>query len=231
MYCNRLGEFVVDQNSPDWVRKLAYIERRPAAVRGAMNPWETERQRILWQAEEDTWRKIVPLQGDYARVEEAVRKKVAEFNTLIPEFEQLTKSKLGFGQISQYGSMALAIIPGFGWAAAAFGILGNLLGLGSGKKKRIEALVRRMEAVQIDIQKGQDRLLAIQREIAQYMTVTESVAQQQQALMQYDRQQTEEARVKRQQVEQFALQQHRADVAMVRQISPKRLLSDQGGQL
>lgn len=231
IFQRQLGEFTAPENDPDWVHKIQFIERRPVQIKGSMNPWELERVRALWEAEKATWQKILPLKAEYAKVETSMRALVVRYNNLIQEFEKLTGKKMGIQEISSYGSMALAILPGFGWAAAVIGLLGPLLGMTSGKKKKIESKMRELETVQAEIGRLQGRLLAIQQEIAQYMQVTEQVKGQQAAIMQADIQRTEQVRREKQVLDAQSLARHRAEVQAIRAQAPKRVLSYEGGQL
>lgn len=183
MYANKLGEFVFNQNQPDWVNTIQFVERRPVAVKGAMNPWETERLRLLWVAEKEAWVKIQPIKVKYRKVEQSLRAHANEFNGILKEVERITGKSSGMSPITTYGPMALAVIPGFGWAAAAFTIIFQFMGLFSGKKKRVQQLIGEMEVLQATMEREKRALEQLQREAFALIQTTSNVKAEQQAVI------------------------------------------------
>jgi len=117
-YPNALGEFVVNRESDEWPKTIRYVERRPVHTYGSMNPWATERLRVLWTQEQAAWAKIVPLKAEYVKIEDRMKTDISIFNSHLAELERIAKKKTGLGPIGTYGGMALAVLPGFGWASA-----------------------------------------------------------------------------------------------------------------
>lgn len=182
-YPNRLGEFLVPQEDPNWVPKIRYIERRPVQLRHSLDPWGIERQRVVWMQEEAAWKQIVPLQREYVAVEAQMRRDAEEFNAILAQLESETNKKVG-SPIHTYGSMALAVVPGFGWAAGLWNVVSQLFAFigGSKKKKKIERLIQRLESLQARLHAAQAKLELIQRQVAELVQVTERVKAEQRAV-------------------------------------------------
>lgn len=225
VYANNLGEFVAPFEKDDWVNHVRWNERRPIVLRGALNPWELERTRYVWEQEKVTWPKIDALKKEYHTREQEMQKDISIFNSHLSELERIMKKKVGMGPIGQYSGMALAIIPGFGWFSAAFSAISmgiEMIG-GNKKKKRIHELMRIMEEAQKRLRFNQERLLAIQGEVRLLMGVTGEAQQRVESKTQQDL-----ARV------QIAQQAYEADsqtkdllkdqeLRRVRQSTPKRV--------
>lgn len=174
-YRNFLGEFVAPLEKDDWPKHVKWNERRPVLTRGALNPWEVERVRAIWEQEKAAWPKIEALKKEYSTREQEMRRDIAVFNSHLAELERITKKKVGLGPIGTYGGMALAVIPGFGWFSAAFSVLnmGLEMLMGNKKKKRIKQLMQIMQDAQERLQRNQQRLGTIQEELRALMAVTE----------------------------------------------------------
>lgn len=159
----------------DWPKYVRWNERRPVKTRGLMNPWEVERVRAIWEQEKATWPKIERLKTEYGQREQQMRRDISVFNEHLAELERITKKKVGLGPIGQYGGMALAVIPGFGWFSAAFSAIsmGMEMLMGNKKKKRINELMRIMQEAQERLQRNQQRLGSIQEELRVLIGVTE----------------------------------------------------------
>lgn len=224
-YPNRLGEFVVNWNSEDWPKQIRYIERRPVTGKGVFNPWETERQRVLWQAENDAWKKIVPLKAEYAQKEKVMKQNIAIFNSHLAELERVAGKKVGLGPIGTYGGMALAVIPGFGWTAAAFSAFSMIFEMigGNKKKKRINELMRIMEDARVKMERAQKRLQAIVIELDALLQTTGNVQASQSAYAQAVKAKMEQDVVKRNMLDKGYARLHEQEVARVRQMNRNRV--------
>jgi hypothetical protein len=224
-YQNFLGEFVAPTEKDNWVNFVKWNERKPVLIRGALNPWELERTRAVWEAEKAAWAKIQPLMKEYGERERQMKRDIAVFNEHLAELERVTKKKVGLGPIGQYGGMALAVLPGFGWFSAAFSILnmGFDMLMGNKTKKRIAELMRIMEEAQQRLQRNQARLIAIQGEVKVLMDVTERAQQAGSEKMQDDLAQvrhSQEAYRLQQQTQSLLIDQ---ELARARQLAPTRV--------
>lgn len=173
-YPNRLGEFTIS-DSDDWVKKIRFNERPPIATRGLMNPWEAERLRAVWLQEKAVWPEIQSLQREYTQIERAMASDVNTFNAHLIELERVTKKKTGIGPIGTYGGMGLAVIPGFGWFAAALSAVTMVIEMigGNKKKKRINQLMQIMEQARVRLEKAKERLIEIQYRAKELTGTTE----------------------------------------------------------
>lgn len=224
-YPNRLGEFVVNRNSEDWPKQIRYIERRPVTGKGVFNPWETERQRVLWQAENDAWKKIVPLKAEYAQKEKVMKQNIAIFNSHLAELERVAGKKVGLGPIGTYGGMALAVIPGFGWTAAAFSAFSMIFEMigGNKKKKRINELMRIMEDARVKMERAQKRLQAIVIELDALLQTTGNVQASQSAYAQAVKAKMEQDTLRRVSTDKASAKLYAAEVARYRQMNTNRV--------
>lgn len=225
-YCNFLGEFVAPFDSDDWAKHVKWNERRPVQTRGALNPWEVERVRIVWEQEKAAWVKIQVLKKEYVERERQMKTDVDIFNAHLNELERITKKKVGLGPIGTYGGMALAVIPGFGWFSAAFSALSmgiEMIG-GNKKKKRINELMRIMEDAQQRLQRNQERLLAIQQELRMLMNVTEQAKAGIEEKKQADLRQWEAVKQLRSEQETVRHLLEDQEKAKIRQTTPNRVV-------
>lgn len=225
-YCNFLGEFVAPFDSDDWAKHVKWNERRPVQTRGALNPWEVERVRIVWEQEKAAWVKIQVLKKEYVERERQMKTDVDIFNAHLNELERITKKKVGLGPIGTYGGMALAVIPGFGWFSAAFSALSmgiEMIG-GNKKKKRINELMRIMEDAQQRLQRNQERLLAIQQELRMLMNVTERAKAGIEEKKQADLRQWEAVKQLRSEQETVRHLLEDQEKAKIRQTTPNRVV-------
>lgn len=225
-YCNFIGEFVAPFDSDDWAKHIKWNERRPVQTRGALNPWEVERVRIVWEQEKAAWVKIQVLKKEYVERERQMKTDVDIFNAHLSELERITKKKVGLGPIGTYGGMALAVIPGFGWFSAAFSALSmgiEMIG-GNKKKKRINELMRIMEDAQQRLQRNQERLLAIQQELRMLMNVTERAKAGIEEKKQADLRQWEAVKQLRSEQETVRHLLEDQEKAKIRQTTPNRVV-------
>ena len=227
-YVNFLGEFVAPFENENWPKLVKWNERRPAQTRGLLNPWEVERTRAIWEQEREAWKKIEVLKKEYHTRETEMKKDIDIFNAHLGELERITKKKVGLGPIGQYGGMALAVIPGFGWFSAAFSAITmglEMLG-GNKKKKRINELMRIMEEAQQRLQRNQERLIAIQTELRFLMGVTDRAQATVETKKQADLQQRQIAQDYRDQQRQAKFLRHDQELARIRQLQPNRVAYD-----
>lgn len=178
-----LGRFNVPEGE-NWPVAVTYIPEPPVQVRGGLNPWELERTRVLFTAEEAAWKKIQGYQATYRQVEAHLKSSIAQFNQKLIEFESVTGKKTGIQQISTYGGM-VAIIPGFqllGGIFAAIGLLSSLIG-GNKKKKKAERLGKELQQLQASMVADQQQLQSLADAIGQQTTVTAQIKQAQQQIV------------------------------------------------
>jgi hypothetical protein len=221
-YPSFIGEFVAPFEKNDWVNYVKWNERRPIQTRGSMNPWEIERVRVLWQQEKAAWKNIETLKKEYREREQQMVADIAIFNSHLTELERVTKKKIGLGPIGQYGSMALAVIPGFGWFSAAFSAInmGLEMLMGNKTKKRIKELMRIMEEAQGRLQRNQLRLGAIQEEVKHLMMVTDRAQSEIAAKVQADHTQRNAMQALREEMRQARENQYDLELSRIRQVSP-----------
>lgn len=224
-YQNFIGEFVAPFDQDDWVNHVKWNERRPVLTRGSLNPWEVERVRYLWQQEQAAWAKVTVLKKEYAEREQQMRQDISIFNSHLAELERITKKKVGLGPIGQYGGMALAVIPGFGWFSAAFSALnmGLEMLMGNKKKKRINELMRIMEEAQQRLERNQQRLHTIQGEVKQLIGVTERAQDAIAEKVKADHAQRQAMQQLRDDAQQERFRLHDLELARIRQASPVRV--------
>lgn len=188
-----LGRFNVPEGE-NWPVAVSYTPEPPVQVRGGLNPWQLERTRVLYVAEEAAWKKIQEYQARYRTVDAHLKSSIASFNSKLREFESVTGKKSGIQQISTYGGM-VAVIPGFqllGGLFAAIGFLSSLIG-GNKKKKKAERLARELQQLQASMIADQQQLQSLADAIGQQTTVTAQVQQAQQQIVTAAVQQSEQA--------------------------------------
>lgn len=224
-YRNALGEFIVDQSRGDWPNTIRWIERPPILVRGGMNPWEMERSRVLWLKEKEAWSKIIPLKDEYAKKEQEMKRLIDVFNAHLAELERVAGKKVGIGPIGSYGGMALAILPGFGWAAAAFSAVSMIFDMigGNKKKKRMNELIQIMERTEAKIRVIKQRMIAIMNELQILMGVTERIQQEQRLATQRDIINQQALVLSKKKREKQAAMEHEQEVMNIRQRLPFQL--------
>lgn len=222
-YQNFLGEFVVSTND-DWPKTIKYVERRPYTGPG-FNPWETERQRRVWIQEQAAWTKIQTLQREYRSIEKQMATDISIFNSHLAELERVTKKKPGLGPIGSYGGMALAVLPGFGWASAVFSAVSMIFEMigGNKLKKRVKQLMQIMEEAQARLQKNQQRLITIQEELKYLVGAAERAKAENEAIVARDMAKQNVLEREKASREQLAIDARKTELAVIRQRNPFKI--------
>lgn len=153
-YTNYLGQFIIPQNDPDWPVAMTYKAEPPITVSWSMNPWETERVREIWLAEEAAWKAILPKQAKYSAMVEQLKVWISQLNGQVGELERTTGKSSGFGTAATYGTMVYSLTGGpYAWAAA-LAKMGVDMIVGIGTKKRAKRIMAQIEELVAKIQKG-----------------------------------------------------------------------------
>jgi len=228
MYLSHLGKFNVPANDPDWVPKITYTPEPPIVVRGAMNPWQEERQRVLFMAEEAAWKTIQRLQGDYRGLMAKIDAGMREFNAKIAEVEAITGKKSGINELTTYASLVYSLSGGpYAWAVS----LGKLileLGLGflkaRKKKKKLEKIKQQMDVIRARLAALSQQVETLQKEIGRLIRSGDAVRSAQAVQMTTDMAQSESAYRERR-----ALDRQRADVLRERNRQVAQMSRTPGG--
>lgn len=145
-----LGKFMVPEIE-QWVEAVSYRPEPPIVVRGSMNPWETERQREIYLAEESAWKTIQEKQIRYRSLRLQAEEQLVYFNRIVGEIEGLTGKKSGLLSTQNVASFA-ASSSGNPYLMAAMGVkmLVDLF-MSSSKKKKIQSKMKDLEQIQARI--------------------------------------------------------------------------------
>ena len=218
-----MGEFVI-ASGDDWPKTIKYTERRPYTGHG-YNPWEAERQRRVWIQEQAVWAKIRVFQHEYRTIEKQMETDIGLFNSHLAELERVTKKKVGLGPIGSYTGMALAIIPGFGWASAVYSAISMLLQMigGNKMKKRVNQLMRIMEEAQARLQKNQQRLISIQEELKNLVGATKRAKAENDVAIKRDMVHQKIAEQEKGRREHTAADARKTELAVIRQQNPFKI--------
>lgn len=235
-YPNFIGEFVAPFEKDDWPTLVRWNERRPVVVRGALNPWELERSRYVWEQEKDAWGKIVPLKHEYRSIQKQMLEDISTFNDHLRELEKVAKKKVGISPIGGYAVMAVGAIqlglslasmsiPGVGWAIAIYTVVDLVITSlqGNLKKKRINGLMAIMERARLRLVVNQKRLIAIQHELKFLIESTDRARVSVQQKVVNDMEQYRQSEIRHDQ-HRFTVDFLREqELRMVRQATPKRV--------
>lgn len=181
MYPSHLGKFNVPADDPEWAGKFTYTAEPPITVRSSMNPWETERQREIWLAEESAWNACLPLQASFRAEASTMRRLMNQYNGLVGALESLTGRPVGLQRMTGF-SQRIPLVGGL--VGGVMGLLDSLVGMLTGglfgggakkKKKQAEELVRQLEAVQARMAAVQARMMALQSKIEGYLHTAEAI--------------------------------------------------------
>lgn len=224
-YPNFLGEFVAPFEKDDWVNYVKWNERKPVLIRGALNQWELERTRAVWQAEQAAWAKIIVLKETYKKTEQAILKDYQLIQEHIRELERVTRTNIGDTKSGVKNTeMILSVVKMLPVIGKFFSAGMTLIGIGSGRRQqRAAELIAIIEEAQGHIRQNQYRLGVIQQEVKALLTVTEQAMQAGSAKMQADRAQSahaQEAYRLQQQTQSLLIDQ---ELARARQLTPIRV--------
>lgn len=181
MYPNHLGRFNIPANDPEWAGNMTYTPEPPIAVRGYMNPWEEERKREAWLAEEQAWKAIVPKQATFWQYSRQMKSLMNQYNALVAELENLTGQPVGLQKMTSF-TQKIPFVGGM--VGGIMGMIDSILGMLTGglfgggakkKKKKAEELVRRIEAVQAQMSRVQDKLIAVVTEIETLVNTAQGI--------------------------------------------------------
>jgi hypothetical protein len=194
-----------------------------------MNPWETERQRSLFLAEEAAWKTIQPLQAQFSKEYGAFQKVLSSYNAKVNELERITGQATGLlkggGKI---GSMVFSPVNmAFGMVEKILSMIPGIGGLFSKKakrkKQRAQALLRDIEAEQSTLMAIQQKLVDIEAKVTSALNIAESIRANQPAKMAADVQQNVTAQQERRNLDTM-----RANVLQQR-IKQSRVMRAPGG--
>lgn len=173
MYCPTcldLGRFLVP-TTDDWVSGITYQPETPIAPRGAFNPWELERTREVFLAEEQAWKTILPLQAEFRSAYALLQSLMVQYNALVDEVSGL----MGPTGLQKMGQTAMFIpLPIFSAFSLFTNVFGGLFG-GNKKQKKAQQLVAQIQALQARITVLQNRLYAIQQLVSGLVQVGERI--------------------------------------------------------
>lgn len=179
-----LGRFDVPEVE-DWPLKVTYFPEPPQLIRGAMNPWELERKRILWMRENEAWKQIQSVQGQYRSALNEYNKNISRFNQLVGEIEHQTGKKglqkimgsrgfmaasLAITTTNPYGAVIAAVLAAASLLETGFKILS---GEARRKKKRIKELTNALQAVGAEIERLSGVLNGLAQQILALTTTRE----------------------------------------------------------
>jgi len=233
MYPSLLGRFIVPSQSWEtgpagWVPGVTYQAEPPIVVRGAMNPWNAERQRVVWQAEETAWTGIQGKQAEYRRVYARLQAVIAKMNHVVLELESLTGKKAGLFTVENIASV-LVSAGGNPYLIAAMFLKTFVFDaiMGQKKKKKIEGLMRQLEAFQVQARVYVGQLHKIEAEVTGLIQTGDRLRGMQQVTVTKDMAQAERAYQSRQALERVrasALLEHNRQVALL----PRKRGGDDG---
>jgi hypothetical protein len=216
MYPPLLGRFYAPARnhwsaSPHWVTDVQYQPEPPILVRGSMNPWADERQREVFNAEEQTWTKIQVEQKTYRAVLRQIDAKMAQFNDLIRQVEGITGKKSQFGEITTYAALAYSLSGGPYGLLVSLGKMVLDFGLGmlaaKKKKKKLNKLVQQIEQVQAELTALTAQIDGIQKKVHDLIQTGDRIRNSQEVRVSQDWQNSESLYAKR-----VSLDRQRADV-------------------
>lgn len=202
-----LGRFVVPgagmyaAHGAHVVLDVQYQPEPPVVIRGSLNPWAQERQRALFAAEEDAWKKIQGEQAEYRRLLSESERLIGQYNATIKQIEGMTGKKSGLFTPTNIASF-VATTGGNPYviAAAFVGMLASMI-FGAAKARRkkraIQALVDKLQALQAQIMGIYQKLEVIQGRVEQHMRAGEIVREAQLVQMTAAVEKSEEAYQKR----------------------------------
>ncbi len=201
---------------------MAYTPEPPIVVRGSLNPWNDERQRVVWMAEEKAWVQVQAKQRTYRSVYSSLQETISQMNAAVSELEGLTGKHVGMFSIQNIATL-LASSTGNPYVIAAMLLKTFVIDtlLGNKKKKKIQALVERLQVLQQQAQQYVARLHQLEDEVAKLIVVGDQIRNTQQAQMSQDLQQSETVYQARQQLDRTRASVLREQVRQVN-LTPRR---------
>lgn len=217
-----LGEIIVPTDTPDWVPRITYRPDPPIVVRGAYDPYNAERKRAVWIAEEAAWKKIVPLQVRYAALKQNEANTMRLIQHWIKDIETLTGKKSGMADAANYATLLYSISGGpYAWVAA-IGKLGVDMILGMGKKKQLKSIMNKLEMLGREMENIQAQLLQVTNELKPLVAVGHALKAEQQVIMTADTARAGEQYQQRLIAQSIAGKQHAQRALLYERLSPSR---------
>lgn len=217
-----LGEIMVPTDTPDWVPQIRYRAEPPIVIRGSLDPYNAERKRAVWIAEEAAWKKIVPLQAKYANLKRQEAETMRLIRHWIKDIETLTGKKSGMADASNYATLLYSISGGpYAWVAA-IGKLGVDMILGMGKKKQLKSIMQKLEALGVTMASIQRQLEQVSNELKPLVVVGHALKAEQQAIMAADTAKAGEQYQQRLIAANIAGKQHAQRALLYERLSPSR---------
>lgn len=217
-----LGEIRVPTDTPDWVPGITYRAEPPIVVRGALDPWNAERKRAVWIAEEAAWKQIVPLQARYRVLKSEEADTLRQIQHWIRDLERLTGKKSGMADASNYAVLLYSLSGGpYAWAAA-IAKLGVDMILGIGKKKQAKSILHKLEALGTRMSSIQAQLEQIVTQLNPLVAVGHALKAEQQAIMAADTAKAGEQYQQRLLAAEMAGKQHAQRALLYERLHPSR---------
>jgi len=191
------GQWVRDPKHP--VLDIRYIPEPPVSVRGALNPWDQERQRQVFMAEEAAWRKVQAYQARYRGLIRQSESLLRIYNTMVTQLEEMTGEKQE-GMFSAQNIMEFIASSGGNPYIAAGLFLKKIVTMAFDMMKaaRIKRHIAKLVVVQERIVAVYKQMTALQKKIEYEIMAGERIRQQQQATVRKDLEQSFLTVVKRQ---------------------------------
>lgn len=207
-----LGLFKVDDKSPQWVETIRYFPEPPIAPKGAFNPWQLERTRLVYLEEEKTWKEISVKMAEYRRLRLEAEEWIRVFNIKVAELESMTGKKSGLFSASNIASFVASSSGNpYIMAAMAIKMVVEFI-LGSQKQKKIKKKIEEIEVLQRNILANNAAMEGITRAVMDLLGRAESLKAQQTATAQYATQASEITAVFKRAAEEEQGKAHRAMV-------------------
>lgn len=232
-----LGRFDVlpyAQRLQDWIPHIKYYPEPPTVQAARGNPWQAERQRVLYEAEERAWKEIQRLQALWEAQKVKMEQLVDSYNKAVRAIED----RMGeLGQKSPFQTMqttgGLLMVTPFSLAGKVMLVvaaISQLVDLATGKtrkaKKDLENWMRDLEKLNAQIIAHQQAMIETQDRIDRNLSVSQTVASglMQQAAI--DQQRAESAYLARQEREAMDTAIHQARVRQALTLAPRRMMPD-----
>lgn len=164
-----LGKFNVPEVE-HWVEKVTYTPEPPIVVRGSMNPWETERQREIYLAEEKAWKDLQAVQAQYRVKRAYFDEQMIYLERTLSEIENMSggKSKFNAAEVMKQIGMTMVQNIAGNWYGllAKLAMLGVDTALAISKQKKIKSKIRDVEMFAARIQTVQAEMIQLSEQAA-----------------------------------------------------------------